>query len=98
MGYLYRIGGDEFCVLMTGLSLQEKYEKGLLEFKKLIDEANKAKWYSYQIQIANGFCICDSISKENIDKTVMLADSAMHENKSLLKRGCSELCLQSIEK
>lgn len=38
------------------------------------------------------------ISKENIDKTVMLADSAMYENKSLLKRGCSELCLQSIEK
>ncbi len=52
LGKSYRIGGDEFCVLMTGLGLQDMYERGLLEFQKLVDEANKAKWYTYEIQIA----------------------------------------------
>lgn len=86
-GKAYRIGGDEFCVLMTGDDLQERYEKALAEFQMLIDEANKAKWYTYEIQIANGFAICNDISKKNIDETIMMADDAMYVNKNLLKRG-----------
>ena len=86
-GKAYRIGGDEFCVLMTGDDLQEHYEKALSEFRMLIDEANKAKWYTYEIQIANGFAICNEISKKNIDETIMTADDAMYVNKNLLKRG-----------
>ena len=86
-GKTYRIGGDEFCVLMTGDDLQEHYEKALSEFRMLIDEANKAKWYTYEIQIANGFAICNEISKKNIDETIMTADDAMYVNKNLLKRG-----------
>ena len=86
-GKAFRIGGDEFCVLMTGDDLQEHYEKALSEFRMLIDEANKAKWYTYEIQIANGFAICNEISKKNIDETIMMADDAMYVNKNLLKRG-----------
>lgn len=86
-GKTYRIGGDEFCVLMTGDDLQEHYEKALSEFRMLIDEANKAKWYTYEIQIANGFAICNEISKKNIDETIMTADDAMYVDKNLLKRG-----------
>lgn len=84
-GKSYRIGGDEFCVLMTGLGLQDMYERGLLEFQKLIDEANKAKWYPYEIQIANGFSICDIIERQKIDEAVMAADGAMYANKKMLK-------------
>lgn len=87
-GKSYRIGGDEFCVLMTGISLQEKYETGLTEFQRLVDEANKAKWYTYEVQIANGFSICDTISKDKIDEAVMASDSAMYANKSYLKSMC----------
>lgn len=86
-GKAYRIGGDEFCVLMTGGSLQVNYERALEDFKILVDEANKAKWYTYEIQIANGFAICNEISKKNIDETIMMADDAMYINKNLLKRG-----------
>lgn len=81
-GKSYRIGGDEFCVLMTGISLQEKYETGLAEFQRLIEEANRVKGRTYEIQIANGFRICDTINREKIDEAVMAADTAMYANKS----------------
>ncbi|MCM1145043.1 MAG: GGDEF domain-containing protein [Blautia sp.] len=84
-GKTYRIGGDEFCVLMTGTSLQENYETGLKEFQQLIDEANKAQWYTYTVQIANGFSICNTINQDKIDETVMEADTAMYANKKMLK-------------
>ena len=84
-GKPYRIGGDEFCVFFTGLSLQEKYEEGLCVFRRLIDEANETKQYSFEVQIANGFCICETMEKEKIDEAVMVADSLMYENKNLLK-------------
>ena len=86
-GKSYRIGGDEFCVLITGLSLQEKYDEGLCAFQHLIDAANRTKKYTFEVQIANGFCICDTLEKEKIDAAVMLADTSMYENKSLLKKG-----------
>ncbi len=84
-GKSYRIGGDEFCVLMTGISLQEKYEQGLMEFQGLIKEANRLKGRTYEIQIANGFSVCDTITKEKIEEAIMAADSAMYANKSFLK-------------
>lgn len=84
-GKPYRIGGDEFCVLMTEMPLQEKYEQGLMEFQRLIKEANRVKGRTYEIQIANGFCICDTITKEKIEEAIMEADSAMYANKSFLK-------------
>lgn len=84
-GKSYRIGGDEFCVLMTGISLQEKYEQGLMEFQRLIKEANRVKGRTYEIQIANGFSVCDTITKEKIEEAIMAADSAMYANKSFLK-------------
>ena len=49
---------------MTEMPLQEKYEQGLMEFQRLIKEANRVKGRTYEIQIANGFCICDTITKE----------------------------------
>lgn len=86
-GKSYRIGGDEFCVLLTGISLQEKYEEGLGEFRRFIEGENRSKKHTFEVQIANGFCICDSLNKEKIDEAVMSADSRMYENKSLLKKG-----------
>lgn len=84
-GKAYRIGGDEFCVLMTGTNLKEKYEKGLLIFDQLIDEANKADWYTYDIQIAHGVTVCEEFTKEKIDEAIAIADSEMYLNKMKLK-------------
>lgn len=84
-GKSYRIGGDEFCVLMTGTNLKEKYEKGLHIFQQLIDEANKANWYTYDVQIAHGFAVCEEFTREKIDEAIAIADSEMYQNKMELK-------------
>ena len=85
-GKSYRIGGDEFCVLMTGSALDEKYEKGLELFCQLINEANKVDLYSCDIQIAHGFAVCKEITKEKIEEAVATADSKMYQNKMELKK------------
>ena len=85
-GKAYRVGGDEFCVLMTGADLRKKYEKGYAVFCQLIDEANKAEWYPFEVQIAHGFTVCDEFTHEKIEEAIALADSEMYENKLKLKQ------------
>ena len=85
-GKSYRIGGDEFCVLLIGADLQEKYERGLSIFQQLIDEAKKAGTYTCNVQIAHGFAICNEITKEKIEEAIAIADSEMYQNKTELKR------------
>ena len=85
-GKAYRIGGDEFCVLMTGSDLQDRYEKGLSIFRQLIDEANQADWYSFKVQVAHGFAVCNDFTREKIDEAISVADSEMYENKLELKK------------
>lgn len=86
-GNTYRIGGDEFCLLMTGNDLKAKYEQGASELSKSVNEINQAKWYTYEVQIANGFSMCNVLEKDIIEATIAKADSAMYENKNLLKQG-----------
>ena len=85
-GKAYRIGGDEFCVLMTGSDLQDRYEKGRSIFRQLIDEANQADWYSFKVQVAHGFAVCNDFTREKIDEAISVADSEMYENKLELKK------------
>lgn len=92
-GKSYRTGGDEFCVMMTGNDLADHYEKGLEVFNQLINEANQAKWYPFEVQIAHGFAACDDFSHEKIDETVALADNEMYKNKTLLKSGVATVVL-----
>lgn len=84
-GTSYRIGGDEFCVLMTGVDLKDKYGRGLLVFQQLIDEANKTALYICDVQIAHGFAVCNEITKEKIEEAIAVADSEMYQNKTKLK-------------
>lgn len=85
-GKAYRIGGDEFCVLMTGIDVEENYEKGKAVFRQLIDEANQAEWYTFKVQVAHGFAVCDDFTREKIDEAITIADSRMYEDKQELKR------------
>lgn len=84
-GKSYRIGGDEFCVLMTGADIKENYEKGLAVFRQLIDEANKADWYTFEVQIAHGFAVCGEFTHDKIDEAIAFADSEMYQNKMEIK-------------
>ena len=92
-GKAYRTGGDEFCVMMAGDDLQKSYESGLAVFNQLINEANQAQWYPFEVQIAHGFAACNEFSHEKIDETVALADSEMYKNKTFLKSGAATAVL-----
>ena len=85
-GKAYRIGGDEFCVLLAGIDPKEKYENGLNIFKQLINEANAAKFYTYEVQIAHGFAECKEITGEKLEETIASADNAMYLNKAAIKK------------
>lgn len=86
-GKTFRIGGDEFCVLMTGTNLMERYEHANGVFIQLIEEVNQAQWYPFIVQIAHGFAICRELNHESIDSAIAEADGAMYENKQKLKFG-----------
>ena len=88
-GKSYRIGGDEFCVIMIGDKLDEKYGRGLTIFQQLINEANKMDLYTCDVQIAHGFAVCKEITKEKIEEAIADADSAMYQNKTKLKGNAS---------
>ena len=85
-GKSYRIGGDEFCVLMTGADFEEQYERGLNLFRQLVDEANKESLFICDVQIAHGFSICKEMMKEKIEEAIAIADNKMYQNKTELKR------------
>lgn len=85
-GKSYRIGGDEFCVLMEGTDLEEKYVRGLETFKQLVDETNQTKGHAFEVQIAHGFAVCEEFTRGKIDEAIATADNAMYDNKMELKR------------
>ena len=94
-GKAYRIGGDEFCVLLTGIDSEEKYAKGLQVFEQLIDETNGAESYMFDVQIAHGFAVCKEITTEKLEDTIAYADCQMYHNKTELKRKAKNRMLQS---
>ena len=84
-GKSYRIGGDEFCVLMSGDNIEEDYKNALDIFKDRINEKNNSKIYDYTINIAHGFSNCDDISADGIEEAIAKADSEMYKDKARLK-------------
>lgn len=84
-GKVYRIGGDEFCVLIPGDDIEEQYVKGLMSFNRLINRANKSDDHKFEIQIAHGFAICRELTKEKIEETIAFADCEMYRDKMALK-------------
>lgn len=83
-GDCYRIGGDEFCVLMEGNDLQSMYEEGRECFNKYI-EASHNNEFDLNIQIAHGFTIGDATTVESIDNAIDIADKLMYRDKERLK-------------
>ena len=88
-GKSYRIGGDEFCVLLENKDPQSVYESALEYFYKLIDDANNNNPYNLKICIAHGFSICKDLTKEEMEKAIRMADHAMYKNKAKLKGAVS---------
>ena len=84
-GKSYRIGGDEFCVLLEDENLQSVYETALAHFNQLVDRANTDNPFHVEIRIAHGFSICQQPTAEKIEESIRIADRAMYANKAKLK-------------
>lgn len=84
-GRSYRTGGDEFCVFIEAVNLENTYQAAANTFNKMIATANADPKLPFQIQIAHGFAICEDMTPEKLKEAIDLADQAMYENKAALK-------------
>ena len=82
-GHCFRVGGDEFFVILDGKELQEEYARGLEKFHELIAEYNKEE-HPVPLSIAHGFAEYDCAA-QNPEDAERLADSRMYENKKQMK-------------
>ncbi len=84
-GNVYRIGGDEFCVITKNIT-SSHFEKlrDLLEIKVSREEASRS---DISMAIACGYAIFDSSKDENLHDTMKRADEQMYIRKEEIKKG-----------
>jgi len=86
-GTPYRIGGDEFCVIVSGLT--EEAADGLRvtigQQAEQMSTAGAFAKHSFSMGIASGYAKFDSALDQNISETQKRADAIMYENKSHMK-------------
>lgn len=82
----FRIGGDEFAVVLSGENVKERYKAGVKLFKEGIKEFNAKEDKEFRLSIAHGFAQYDQ-SEEG--KPLMIiyqqADMLMYEDKKRIK-------------
>lgn len=81
-GNIYRIGGDEFCVITTNLSEQQFIELQLDLEKQMNAQQNNN---SPCMQISSGFAIYNSATDISLHDTMKRADEQMYKRKLKLK-------------
>lgn len=82
----FRIGGDEFAVIMRGDNIKERCDKSLQEFNSQMERHNSTPDSEFRISIAHGFFIYDSeCGLEQITDAYKAADEKMYENKREMK-------------
>lgn len=90
-GEIYRIGGDEFIVLISGENVQSVYEEAILEFNKRMEAENQTEKHTFEVSIAHGFAMCEKPSGEALTAVEKEADSNMYENKRRMKAARQQL-------
>lgn len=81
---VFRIGGDEFIVVLTGENLEYHYEL-LKQLKESMDATKNAAFPWRQISIAYGIGIAEDAKSTTIEDTFNKADNSMYENKRAIK-------------
>ena len=82
----FRIGGDEFAVLLNGDDLQEMYEKGIESFADRVKQHNDMREKHFRISIAHGFAVFDKELQDcKMIDVYQQADKRMYENKKEMK-------------
>jgi diguanylate cyclase (GGDEF)-like protein len=82
IGKCYRIGGDEFAVIMKDQSLAE-YSRAIKELKNLISHENEAADLEYSL--AFGYAVFEAGKYTSLTELIDKADKNMYENKNIYK-------------
>lgn len=84
IGKCYRMGGDEFCVLLEGVSLEICRER-VQRLKKFVEEHNKKYPEEFPVQIACGYELYDENEDFDFGDTLRRADKMMYQEKFIMK-------------
>ncbi len=83
-GRCYRIGGDEFCVILIDKDVDE-YLKSIEKMNAAVNAFNETS-DDLQIHIANGYAEFDLALDKNLKETRSRADAMMYKNKFMMKQ------------
>ncbi|HAE52187.1 MAG TPA: hypothetical protein DCG30_02905 [Ruminococcus sp.] len=84
MGECFRVGGDEFFVILEGRKCKENCETGIKNFLRFQEEYNFSEKPPVPLEMAYGTAEYDC-SMKNPEAAESLADSRMYEKKRLMK-------------
>ncbi|WP_099468247.1 GGDEF domain-containing protein [Konateibacter massiliensis] len=82
VGKCYRIGGDEFAVLIKDKPVEE-YHKAVRELKKLMERKNEA--LDLEFSLAFGYEVYEAGKFTSLKELIDKADRNMYENKYITK-------------
>ncbi|MFV0517265.1 MAG: GGDEF domain-containing protein [Aminipila sp.] len=85
IGRIYRIGGDEFCILIEHLSLND-IEQYIRIFQRLISDYNSNSSAKFNIEIAYGISEFIKENKKNLYEVFTEADNEMYKCKDMMKK------------
>lgn len=82
----FRIGGDEFAVLLSGDKVEDRYKSGIEIFAENVRAHNNLPDKEFRISIAHGFCAYDKkCGLKKLMDIYQRADMKMYENKKEMK-------------
>ncbi|MCR5202953.1 MAG: GGDEF domain-containing protein [Lachnospiraceae bacterium] len=84
LGPIFRMGGDEFLVVLEGSAFSDRVRNALDNMERLIDRENK-KGYDYRTSVAYGLACSDEFEYPKFDKLNALADKRMYDMKKKIK-------------
>lgn len=84
-GKCYRMGGDEFCVLLSEISIK-RCERLIEELKRKTREWNRNSVEKFELQIACGYAIYDKKEDYDLGDTLRRADRMMYREKLMMKQ------------
>ncbi len=85
IGHCYRMGGDEFCVLLEGVSV-EVCRQRIQRLKQSVKEHNEKHPNEFPVQIASGYGIYDDRVDFDFSDTLRRADKMMYHEKFIMKQ------------
>ncbi len=85
LGKCYRMGGDEFCVLLKGVTISD-CKKQVQRLKDSVEKINRKEPEEFPIRIACGYELYDKRIDYDLGDTLRRADKMMYHEKFMMKQ------------